>query len=316
MAPATGTVEVSASSAKVAGAVLIVVFIGVFWNFFIHQFRFAVSQPSDWGHTIIIPVISGYFVWTVRDKLRAVGFRSSLTGLIPLLLGLAVYMASAFGPMVLQHHNLRGFGVGIAAFGVLVLLFGWPAMRYLTFPWAYWVVFGQTISERVLSRVTERMQDWSARGADIMLNLMTVDTERVGNVLTIHMSNGTTCPLNVAEACSGMRMLVAFMALGVAVAYLGLTSWWQRSLLVLIGFPISLFVNVLRVVSLGFLALWDPNFTAGQFHAVVGLIWLVPALMLFLGAMWVIRNLVEDPTAPKKAALATARAKSKGAAKP
>jgi exosortase len=150
-----------------------------------------------------------------------------------------------------------------------------------------------------LSKVTERMQDWSARGADVLLNLLTIDTDRVGNVLTIHLSDGTKCPLNVAEACSGMRMLVAFMALGVAVAYLGLTSWWQRGALVAIGIPISLFVNVLRVSSLGVLALFDANFTAGQFHAVVGLIWLLPALLLFLGAMWIIRNLVTDAPAPR-----------------
>jgi hypothetical protein len=38
----------------------------------------------------------------------------------------------------------------------------------------------------------------------------------------------------------------------------------------------------------------DPNFSTGEFHSMVGLFWLVPAFLLFLGAMWVIRNLVVD----------------------
>jgi exosortase len=163
------------------------------------------------------------------------------------------------------------------------------------------VVFGQYISERAMSRVTERLQDWSAIGADLLLNTIGIDTDRTGNVLTVHMSDGTMHPLNVAEACSGMRTLMAFLAIGVALAALGLPRWWQRVLLVAAGVPISIFVNVLRVASLGLLSMVDTNFSTGEFHSMVGLVWLVPAFLLFLGAMWVIRNLLVDvPVAAPK----------------
>jgi exosortase len=158
-------------------------------------------------------------------------------------------------------------------------------------------VFGQTISQRLLSRVTERLQDWSAIGADVLMNALGIDVERVGNVLTIHFADGTSHPLNVAEACSGMRTLMAFLAIGVAMAALGLSTWWQRAALVIAGIPISLFVNILRVTSLGLLSIIDPNMSAGEFHSMVGLVWLVPAFLMFLGAMWVIRNLVIDEQA-------------------
>jgi exosortase/archaeosortase family protein len=82
------------------------------------------------------------------------------------------------------------------------------------------------------------------------------------------------------------------------MAALGLPHWWQRVLLVLAGIPISLFVNILRVSSLGLLSMVDSNMSAGEFHSMVGLVWLVPAFLLFLGAMWVIRNIVVDEPAP------------------
>jgi len=214
------------------------------------------------------------------------------------VLGLAIYMFSAFGPPAVQHHNIRGFGCGLALLGAALSVFGTASLRWIWFPWAYWVVFGQSISERVMSRVTERMQDWSAVGADILLNTIGIDTERAGNVLTVHMSDGTLHPLNVAEACSGMRTLMAFLAIGVAMAAMGLPRWWQRVLLVLAGIPISLFVNVLRVASLGILSMIDSNLSAGEFHSMVGLVWLMPAFLLFLGAMWVIRNIVVEDAAP------------------
>lgn len=305
---------VSGKAALIAGIVLAAVFVAVFWNFFFTQVRYAYTAPQDWGHTLFIPVISGYFVYLSRDKLAAITFRPAMLGLVPLVLGLALYMGATFGPPAMQHHNLRGFGVGFAMLGALIFVFGWAAMRYLWFPWAYWMAFGQTISERVLSTITERMQDWSAAGAGVLLSFF-IDTDRAGNVLTVFRSDGTACPLNVAEACSGMRMLVAFMAIGVALAYVGLPYWWQRGVLVVLGFPISLAVNIMRVASLGVLSLWDAQFTAGEFHATVGLVWLMPAFLMFLGAMWLVRNIVTDEPTPVEAKAAAAAAASAQRAK-
>ena len=101
-----------------------------------------------------------------------------------------------------------------------------------------------------------------------------------------------------------MRMLVAFLALGVAIAYTGLTVTWQRIALVAAGVPVAIGVNVLRVFTLGVLSLLNANFATGDFHSFIGLVWLVPALLLYLGIMWFLRNLfVEAPAAdaePKK----------------
>lgn len=273
-----------------------------FWDFLRNQVNYAVTQPSDWAHTLVIPAISGYFVWLNRDRLLAQPFRPSWWGIVVLVAGMAIYMLSAFGPAAVQHHNVRGLGAAIALLGGALAVFGLRSFRFLWFPWSYWLVFGQTISERLLSRVTERLQDWSAIGADILMNSLGVDVERVGNVLTMHFSDGTSHPLNVAEACSGMRTLMAFLAIGVAMAALGLGRGWQRVALVAAGIPISLFVNVLRVTSLGLLSIVDPNMSAGEFHGMVGLVWLVPAFLLFLGAMWVIRNLVIEDAGPGGAA--------------
>lgn len=300
--PTAQTVVISSGKAWAYGGLLVVVFVAVFWDFFFKQARWAVNEPSDWGHTLVIPAIAGYFVYLMRGKLLAKPFEPSLWGAIPLLLGLGWYVACAFGVAALQNHNLNGFGVGICMLGVLIMIFGWRAMRYLWFPWAYWLVFGQTISESVLSRVTERLQDLSALGAALLLNnVLGIETDRVGNVLTVALPGGGTCPLNVAEACSGMRTLVAFMALGVAMAYIGLPRWWQRVALVIMGVPISLFVNILRVASLGVLGRFDVSLTGGNFHELVGLLWLLPAFLLFLGTMWVMRNmLVEVPAEADK----------------
>jgi len=196
-----------------------------------------------------------------------------------------------------RHHNLQGAGVALTITGLVLLVCGWRAMRWLGFPMAYLFVFGQTISENLINMVTFPMQDITARGSAVALSLA-LDVDRMGNTIYVYW-NGVSKPLNIAEACSGMRMLMAFLALGTAMAYGGLKHPWQRVLLVLMAVPTAIFVNILRVCTLALLSLLDSQFAAGDFHSFIGLVWLVPAMLIFLGLMWVIRNMViDEPVAP------------------
>ena len=305
MARPTGprTVRLSTVQLVLLGLGLLAALVAVFLVFVEGQFRMALEAPADWGHTLIVPFISGYFVYLRKDELLAKPFTANWLGLPVVVLGVAFYVASTFGPSwFVLHHNARGLSIGITLLGLSLQLLGWRATRIMLFPLAYWVVFGQTVSDRLLQVVTQSMQDWSALGAFGLLKLFGVDVERGGNVITVFV-NGEPNQLNVAEACSGMRMLVAFLALGVAIAYTGLSVSWQRAALVLSGVPVAIGVNVLRVFTLGILSLWDANFASGDFHSFVGLVWLVPALMLYLGIMWFLRNLfVDTPAGGRKGA--------------
>lgn len=296
--PRASVVALSGTQIALAGAALVAAFVAVFWTFFATQVKWAFEEPSDWGHTLLVPGIAGYFVWLRREELLAKPAKAWWPGAIAVVLGVGAYVATTFGPSwFVLHHNARGLSVGITLFGLSLLVLGTRMTRILAFPLAYWIVFGQSVSERLLQKITEDMQDWSAVGAHVLLTISGIDTERSGNVLTVY-ANGVPSQLNVAEACSGMRMLVAFLALGVAIAYTGLPKVWQRVALVAAGFPVAIGVNMLRVYTLGVLSLWDAGFAAGDFHSFIGLVWLVPALFLYLGVMWLLRNIfIEDADA-------------------
>ena len=295
-------VEVSIQTAAITAGVLVVLLIGVFWEWILRQVEWAIREPSDWGHTLIIPLVSGYFVWTKRELILAKPLHPSWWGLAIMILGIAWYMICNLGPAALAHHNIRASGFGITLIGMGLLLLGWAAMKYVWFPLFYMLAFFQTVSERLMHIVTYRMQDISAKGAYVFLNLIGIETDLSGNVLTI-FKDGNPMQLNVAEACSGMRMLVAFLALGVAMAYLSLPKLWQQIMLVVLGIPISIFVNVLRVASLGILGMFDQNFMSGEFHHMIGLVWLLPAFFSYLAVLWILSMFLveEDPMKGKMA---------------
>lgn len=216
-----------------------------------------------------------------------------------LLVGVGWYALCVIGPKPLFHHNLQAAGITLALFGAVWTILGTRAMRVLWFPLLYVCVFSQTLSERMLSKVTFLLQDLAALGAYGLLLVMGLDADRSGNTITV-ISEGVSHPLNIAEACSGMRMVVAFAALGTFLAYTQMRGLVQRTLMVLSAIPVAVAVNILRIVTLGVLSLADANFAAGEFHHFVGLVWMLPGLLLFLGVQWIISNLmVDDPGGPR-----------------
>jgi len=305
--------DIPQSRAILAGMLLLAVLCAVFYKFIETQVIWAFDEPADWGHTLVVPFISGYFVYLRRAELAESPLKANWLGFPIILLGVASYIAATFGPSwFVLHHNARGLAMGMTLLGLALQICGWRVTKILLFPLAYWVVFGQSVSDRLLQLVTQRMQDWSAIGAWGMLSVFGIDVDRSGNVLSVYV-NGDPRQLNVAEACSGMRMLVAFLALGVAIAYTGLARNWQRAILIIAGFPVALGVNVLRVFTLGVLSLWSTDFATGDFHSFIGLVWLVPALFFYLGVLWFLSNIfVDSPTAVKATSVGTPD-KAKGA---
>lgn len=285
--------ETSRHAVIAAVAVLAGVLLWIFWEFFHGQWRWAVEHPADWGHTVVIPAIAFYFVYLQREKLLAKPFRTAWTGLVPTVLGVAWYVFCAIGPPTLHHHNVMAFGVALTIFGLVLLFCGYRAMLWLWFPLCYLFLFGQAISERFMTLITFPLQDLAAGGSYFTFVLMGLDVERAGNTLTI-LHDGEEIPLNIAEACSGMRMLMAMLALGVAMAFIGLPRIWQRVVLVVLAVPTAIAVNIMRVVTLGLLAMIDVDFAAGDFHTAVGLVWLVPAFLIYLGLMWVVSRIVVE----------------------
>ncbi|MDP7005289.1 MAG: exosortase/archaeosortase family protein [Phycisphaerales bacterium] len=272
-------------------AVIAVAFTWIFWDFLQRQVLFAIQQQADWGHTLVIPFISGYFIWLYRDQLLSEPFKRAWLGLFLVLFGLGWYTLCALGPIAMHHHNLMGFGVACTITGLVLFIFGWRAMKYLWFPLLYLFVFGQTISDRFMEIATFKLQDIASVGSYYGLSFLGLDVTRSGNTIELFYDN-ESYPLNIAEACSGMRMLMAFLALGVAMAFTGLSHIWQRTVLVLFALPTAVFVNILRVMTLGLLSIADSGFAAGDFHTFVGTLWLIPAFLIYLGIVWILKNLV------------------------
>ena len=81
-----------------------------------------------------------------------------------------------------------------------------------------------------------------------LLELVGLPVLREGNI--IWLPSG---PLDVAEACSGIRSLLSLVTLAVIYGYLVETRTWVRIVLVCLAVPIAVVANSFRIFSTGLL---------------------------------------------------------------
>ena len=267
-------------------------FVALYWDWFARQAIFSSKFIEDWGHAFVIPLISGYMIYRQRHHLAAVTARAFWPGLSLVLLGAACYV---FFLLAVPNHMLQGVAMVTTLFGMVLTAFGPGVLRITAVPILF-LVLCITISERVMIELTFPLKLLASKGAWILLTLFSpigYDVELDGNIIQMYDSAALPLPpLNVAEACSGMRMLVAFFALAGAVAVLGCREWWQRVALVLMAAPVALLMNIVRVATLAWLSLIDPELAHGQAHMVIGTILLFPSLGLFMLVIWALRKAV------------------------
>ncbi len=93
---------------------------------------------------------------------------------------------------------------------------------------------------------------------------------------------------------------MAFVALGVAMAYLHYRPIWQRVVLLVCTIPIAVLCNVVRVTVTGFIfVLIHPKYTQGIYHDTLGLLMLPLAFALYGFLAWFMTALfVEEVEAP------------------
>lgn len=253
-----------------------------------------INDPS-WSHGFLIPLFSLYFVNQNKEQLLDLEPKTNWLGFFGILFCLFVY------PLNLAYMH---FGYGnpllmIACLGAVVLFIGgWKLVKYTWLPIGY-LIFAVPLPVRLYKEITIPMRKLAASVATALLNLVPeLEAKASGVVIDVIYKGQPLEPsLDVAEACSGMRLLMAFVALGVAMAYLHYRPIWQRLVLLASTIPIAILCNVIRVTTTGFIyILWDPKYAQGLYHDMLGMLMLPLAFGFYWLLAWFMSNLVVEET--------------------
>ncbi len=246
---------------------------------------------SSWSHGFLIPLFSLYFINQKKEQILSIQTRPNYLGLLLLVLVIAFYALNRFSPSGYEYFCRL---CPIAAAGAAVLLLGgWGLVRYTWLPVVF-LVFAVPLPDRYYRAMTIPMRHWAASAASGLLNLVPeLEATASGAVIDVLYKGKTLEPgLDVAEACAGMRLLMAFVALGVVMAYVHERPMWQRIILLVCTVPIAIFCNIVRVTATGFIyILVDPKYAQGIYHDVLGLAMLPLAFGLYWFIAWFMSSL-------------------------
>jgi exosortase len=259
-----------------ATALLVALYLPVLYYMGLHW-----SQVEDYSHGFLIAPLAGYFIWERRNKLARAPIETDWWGLVPLALGSATLAIGRLGSELM---NLRVSFV-LSLIGLVLLLLGRKIFRVIAFPLLFLFLM-VPLPQSLVNVVAFPLQLIAADMAVNALYFLGIPALREGNI--IHLANSQ---LFVAEACSGLRSLMALITLGVVFAYFFRKSFVERVIIVLSAIPIAILVNSFRVALTGILT---HNFgqaaADGVIHTTEGLFTFAIAFVLLLGEAWLLRR--------------------------
>lgn len=231
------------------------------------------DRDPDNSHGFLVPLVSAYFVWERRDKLRALALAPNWWGVAWIMAGSGILLVGSIGAEMFSQR----ISLIVMLAGLVLLTCGKEHLRTLSFPLAF-LFFMIPLPAIVMNAIAFPLQIFAAKTAAFCLYNFGIPVLREGNVIVL---TGTT--LEVAEACSGIRSLQSLMALGTVYAYFSQPSVWKRGVLVACSIPIAIAANAVRVSGTGVLAhYWGGEAAQGFYHTFEGWIVFVVAVILLL----------------------------------
>jgi exosortase len=239
-------------------------------------------QDPNYGHGFFVPLFVAYILWQERSRWRGVTRQPSNWGLLAMLGALGILMVGSLGADLFTSR----FSLLVLLGGMVLFLAGWETLRAVSFPLGF-LFFMIPLPTIIYNEATLPLQLLASRFAVQFLQILQVPALREGNL--IFLPNYT---LEVVEACSGIRSLMALLALAVAYGYWMQERSWMRITLVIMMAPIAIISNGLRITATGVLAYRiTPQAAEGFFHLFSGWLIFLCALLFLLLAHRLLRGL-------------------------
>lgn len=234
---------------------------GIWWN------------SSTYNHCLLIPPLIGWLVWQRRPELLQLTPKAWLPGLAIVGLGAFGWLLGYAGGISLGRHA----GLVLMLQGAAVTLLGKAVARGLTFP-LFFAFFAIPFGDEFLPA----MQTITAELAMALLNMSGVPALLEGVFITTPVGY-----FEVAEACAGVKFLIAMVALGALVANLCFRSWRRRTLFLAACLVVPILANGIRAFATIYVAEQSGvEFATGMDHVIYGGFFFAFVIALILGVAW------------------------------
>jgi len=286
----------------VAWAVLALLLLVIYYQG-IWIFLKAWYKEPEYGHCFFVPAFVVFLLWYRREMALPLPDKGSLWGLAFFGMMLVMKIVAFFFRLPIM--DAASLIPCIA--GIVLLAGGWKAMRW-SWQSIVFMVFAVPLPAAITGLLAGPLQKVGAIVATYAIQTLGIPAVRTGNVINL-----PSAPLEVAGACSGLRMLMLFFAICVGAAFvLRDRPLWERLLIVASAPPIAVMSNIIRIIVTGLLyesTRWWPNTfdieaIKHAMHDWAGLAMMPLGILLLLAEMLLLSKLLVEPDKESLAPLA------------
>lgn len=227
------------------------------------------------SHGWLIPLGTAYFIWLRRQELKDAPKHVSGVGLTLVILCLLLHWV-----------GLRVQQSRFALFAMIGLLWSIPfyfqgrhVARLLLFPCAF-LLF--CVPWNFLDQLTFPLRLFGSATAAFILNGLGTPTIRLGTALMSAEPGGFR--VDVEDPCSGLRSLLAIMALAAAYGQISQKTTLRKWVLFALSLPIAMAANIVRIVALTYcFGYFDSALVQDLSHDYSGYVVFLVAVFLMMG---------------------------------
>jgi len=195
------------------------------------------GADSYYSHAFLVPLISLFFIFKQKDKLEKAEQQSSTVGLFVMLFALFLHILGT----ALYIFSISGFSIFFLTIGLSLFLFGTEKSKIIWFPLLF-LLFMFPLPAAVINLISFPLKMMAAKAGVWVVSTLGIPVYREG--FNIFIPSGH---LLVGNPCSGLRSLIAFLALGAIFAYIAPIATCKKWLLFFLTIPIALISNFVRV---------------------------------------------------------------------
>jgi exosortase len=247
-------------------------------------------QSDEYSVGMIVPFLALYILWSRRDSLARYPIRPSFWGLLAFLGAQVIRFLGLF----LMYGSAERLSIVLSVAAIVLLLFGWQLFKKLS-PILLFLCLMLPPPNTIQNYTVLHLQRWATSSAVFCLEMIGCGVIQEGN--TIHIGDTS---VEVAYACNGLRMIMAFFVISGLVVLLVQRVWWEKLIILISSLPIALLCNTVRltVTALALTRLNDP-FWNDIFHDFGGYAMMPLALAAVVGELWLLTRLTTLPETEK-----------------
>ena len=215
----------------------ILLFVASYHSTLVWMYGRYISFDSYYSHGFLVPFVTAYLIWRQREQLRDGEPGFSWMGLAVIIAALMIHV---FGT-ILYIFSVSGFSIFLLILGLSLFLFGERVTRIILSPLVF-MIFMFPLPIAFISVLSFPLKLFVAKSGTWIASLIGIPVYREGFYIFIPAGS-----LLVGNPCSGLRSLIAFLALGSILAYISPLSLWRRGLILFLSVPTAIVSNVIRV---------------------------------------------------------------------